>query len=383
MNLRTTLAQIWNNVQFSLLPQQEEDVGPLSQKHKRLISILELIRIEHFIARSYQSGIVGRPPKDRVALARSFVAKVALKLEFTSQLRDYLLSDKQLRRICGWENIRQIPSEAKFSRAFNEFAALKIPEQVHSALIKELYQDEIVGHVTKDSTAIEARQNVVRNSKKSPKKKEPRKRGKIKNGEFEENQLTRIERQRLGNMSVEEMLEELPKQCDFGKKKNPGGYHYIWKGYKLHVAVDDHCVPLAAIVTAASVQDNQVAIPLATKSNTVAKNFYDLMDSNYDVSGILEHSRSIGHVPIVDKRPANRLQKELKKAESKRRQITNWKPAEACRYQERAKSERFNALFKDYYGGGVVRYRGHLKASCHLMFGVLTLAASLLIDLVQ
>ena len=140
MTLRNTLSQIWNNVQFSLFPQQEEEIGPLSQKHKKLIAILELIRIEDFVGRYYQPGTVGRPCKDRVALARAFVSKIVFKLEYTNQLRDHLLSDKQLRRICGWESIRQIPSESKFSRVFDEFSVFKLPEQTHEALIKDLYK---------------------------------------------------------------------------------------------------------------------------------------------------------------------------------------------------------------------------------------------------
>jgi hypothetical protein len=383
MILRNTLSQIWNNIQLSLFPQQEEEIGPISEKHKKLIAILELIRIEYFVGRYYQRGGVGRPTKDRVALARAFVAKVIFKLEYTNQLRDYLLSDKQLRRICGWESVRQVPSESKFSRVFDEFSILKLPEQVHEALIKDLYCEEIVGHVTKDSTPIQARERAVKIPKKCQEQQKPKKTGRPRKGVIFEKKLTRIERQGTGKMSIKEMIEELPMHCDYGKKKSASGYPHIWKGYKLHVAVDDHCIPLAAIVTSASLQDNQAAIPLALKSEKVAKNFYDLMDANYDVTGILQHSRFLGHVPIVDKRPANAEQKKLKKAENKRRRIVNWLPSEDQRYKERSKSERFNALFKDHYGGGLVRYRGHTKASCHLMFGILSLAASLLLGFVK
>lgn len=382
MTLRTTLSQIWNNVQFSLFPQQEEDLGFLSQKHKKLISILELVRIEEFTGRLYIRGVVGRPAKARAALARAFVAKILFKLEFTNQLRELLLSDTQLRRICGWESSRHIPSEATFSRVFNEFSILKIPELAHKALIKDLYEDEIVGHVSKDSTPIEAREKAVK-APKPPQQEKRNKQGRPKKGQAIEKKLTRIERQALGTISLEEMLKELPTHCDCGKKKKPSGHHVVWKGYKLHAAVDDHCVPLAVIVTSASVQDNQVAIPLAIKSDQLVKNFYDLMDANYDVKGIRKHSESLGHVPIVETRPSNAKQKALKIAECRSRKAANWAPAEAIRYKERGKSERFNALFKDHYGGRLVRYRGHRKASCHLMFGVLSLAALLLLDLVK
>ncbi|MGK0184168.1 MAG: hypothetical protein ACI9YB_003493 [Halioglobus sp.] len=112
------------------------------------------------------------------------------------------------------------------------------------------------------------------------------------------------------------MLEELSKDCTFGKKKKPHGRDVVWKGYKLHLSTDDAGIPLAAIITAASVNDNQVAIPLTIKTDKVVTNFYDLMDSTYDVPGILEHSRSLGHVPIVDKMSFT-TEKKLKKSRAK------------------------------------------------------------------
>ena len=135
--MRTKLSQIWNNIQYKLFPFLEEEQGPLSSQHKKLISILELVRIESHLPNL--QGCIGRPRKHRAALARSFVAKITLKLFYTGQLRDYLLSDKQLRRICGWDNLREIPSESTFSRAFEEFSESNLPEIVHQKLIKELY----------------------------------------------------------------------------------------------------------------------------------------------------------------------------------------------------------------------------------------------------
>jgi Transposase DDE domain len=374
MVLRTTLSQIWGNVQYTLFPMQEEEIGPISEKHKKLIAILELIKIEHFVNLHCHNGFFGRPPKDRVPLARAFIAKIVLKLEFTNQLRDHLFSDKQLRRICGWNSSREIPSESKFCRVFEEFANLKLADLAHESLIKDMYEGEIIGHIVKDSTPIIAREKPVRKKKEI---KTPKKNGRPKKGEVREK--TRIENQQ--KMSLDEMLADLPKQCDFGKKKSANGHTLVWKGYKLHAAIDDHCIPLAAIVTSASLHDSQAAIPLAKKTDTVSQNFYDLMDSAYNVTGILEHSKSLGHVPLVGHWSKNSTAKAEKAAEDRRRERLNWLPSDEVRYNERKKAERFNALFKDYYGGASIRVRGHTKINCHLMFGVLTLAASLLLSL--
>ena len=48
-----------------------------------------------------------------------------------------LRNDAQLRQICGWKQLWQIPHEAAFSRAFTEFAAMELPQFVHEALIAE------------------------------------------------------------------------------------------------------------------------------------------------------------------------------------------------------------------------------------------------------
>jgi hypothetical protein len=41
-------------------------------------------------------------------------------------------------------------------------------------------------------------------------------------------------------------------------------------------------------------------------------NFYDLMDSTYDVSAIIEHSKALGHILLIDKNP--KRDKELQEA---------------------------------------------------------------------
>ncbi len=107
------------------------------------------------------------------------------------------------------------------------------------------------------------------------------------------------------------------------------------------------------------------------------------MDSAYDEIEIIEHSYRLGHVPIIDSHSRSKIQKEEKKAERDRKKILGFTTAEEKRYKERMPKERFNALFKDYYGGRNIQYRGHAKVSCHIMFGVLALTATILLKLVQ
>lgn len=376
MSFRETLSKYWNNVQYKLFPQLEQDLGEQSSEYKTLIAILELVRIEEFMSCGRFND--GRPPKDRRAIARAFIAKIVLKLPHTKQLVKQLKIDKQLRNICGWDDLMKIPSESKFSRSFHEFAKASLPDKVHQALIKSVYKDLIVGHVVKDSTEIEARE-------KHLKKDTVKNRNKLKEDKKKARKLGELNRRQkqLMEENLEYMIQDLPKYCDIGMKKSSKGYTRMWTGYKLHAAVDDHCVPLAAIVTSASLNDCEAAIPLATKTHQVVTNFYDLMDAAYDHPEIKEHSISLGHVPVIEKCPHTHAQKIEKREEEDRKKLLNFKTAEDKRYNERFPKERFNATYKDFNGGRNILYRGHLKVTCHIMFGVLTLAASTIIKLIQ
>jgi len=373
---REQLSQMWNNIQYTLFPDLEKRTYELCPEYKRLVTILEIVRIENHLPRSFE---LGRPPKDRIAMARSFIAKIALKLPYTKQLAHTLRQDEQLRVICGWDPNQKIPSESKFSRAFKEFSLTNLPDRVHQALIKELYVDKIVQHSIKDSTNIEVREKSIKKSpaKERRKIKDQERRRKKKEGELN------LREQQLKEPNLYRLLDNLPKQCDKGMKKNPQGFHTFWKGYKLHVNVDDNGIPLAAIITSASCNDCEVAIPLATKTNKVAFNLYDLMDAAYDYPEIKEHSRSLGHVPIIDKCARSAVQKKEKEDEEKRKEILNFQTAEEIRYKERWPKESFNAFYKDFCGGHRIYYRGHSKVNCHVLFGVLTATAILLLKFIE
>ena len=122
-----------------------------------------------------------------------------------------------------------------------------------------------------------------------------------KKGEEQPKVLTRLERQ--PTMHLPAMLDDLPTACDVGTKKNSKGYKDTWVGYKLHIDVADGQIPISCLLTSASLHDSQAAIPLATLSAERTTNLYDLMDAAYDAEQIREHSRSLGHVPLIDVNP--------------------------------------------------------------------------------
>jgi len=372
LSLLQTLSAYWIHIQGELLPGLDEALDcKLSPRHQQFVSVLGFARVETLLIACLE--VPGRPPCERTALARAFIAKAVFNLPTTRVLIDMLAADRTLRRLCGWQRAGAVPSEATFSRAFSEFAASALPQRLHQALIKHTHADRLVGHISRDSTAIEAREKPA---KPPPPPAAPkRKRGRPPRGSVTPPKpQRRIERQRT--MSLQAMLEDLPRHCDVGTKRNARGHQVSWIGYKLHIDSADGGIPISCVLTAASVHDSQAAIPLATMTAERVTSLYDLMDSAYDVAEIKDHSRSLGHVPIIDINP--RVTPGLKQAladEEKRQRLVGHTTAEQRRYAERSTAERVNSALKDNHGGRTVRVRGAAKVMCHLMFGMLTLTA--------
>lgn len=375
--LREVFAPYWQSIQTTLFPWLEEELGPLTADQQQLVQTLEIIRVEQHLPQHFR--VPGRPTKDRAAIARAFVAKAVYDMPTTRVLLDRLATDVALRRICGWETKRAVPSESVFSRAFAEFATMQLTQRVHEALIRKTHEDRLVGHLSRDSTAIEAREKPAQ--KEEPPEQPKPKRGRPKTGEERPKKLTRLQRQ--STMTKQAMLDDLPTDCDVGTKKNSKGFKETWIGYKLHIDVADGQIPISCILTSASLHDSQAAIPLATLSAERTTNLYDLMDAAYDAEEIRQHSRSLGHVPLIDINPrSNKALKAELAAEAARLQRIGFHLPEDVRYNERTAGERVNGRLKDEFGGRYVRVRGAAKVMCHCMFGVLALTADQLMRFV-
>ena len=323
----------------------------------------------------------GRPPHERSWLANAFVAKAVLGLTSTVGLIERLTVDRALRRICGFPLCRKLPSEATFSRAFDEFAQGCLAERVHEALIKEHLGEALIGHLSRDGTAIEARERPARSTGAAPASRvveqataptpaiPAKKRGRPRRGEVRAPaKVSPLQRQR--QQSLAQMLEDIPTACDRGTKCNAQGYKVSWNGYKLHLDTADCGVPIAALLSSASMHDSRAAIPLSLISAQRVTNLYDVMDAAYCSFELHKHCRSLGHVPLIDHNPRGGLKEAFE-------------PADAIRYNERTVAERSNARLKDEFGGNTLRVKGSTKVMGHLMFGVLALSADQLMRLRQ
>ena len=141
---RPLIGELWNSIQTWLLPVLEDELGELDEQHRQFVSVCE----------------------------------------------------------CGWETLGEVPSESTFSRAFGQFSSDNRPQTIHAALIKTHDGEKIAGHISRDATAIHAREKAV--------------------------------------AKAQEKTSQSKKEC--------------WCGYKLHRDVIDGDIPVSAILTSASLQ---------------------------------------------------------------------------------------------------------------------------------
>ncbi len=362
------LFKLVTTIQQTLFPALEKELAaPLGENGELFVTVIELSRPERLMERFEWQGL-GCPRKWRLPLVFSLIAKAVWNFPTTRALLDRLAHDPTLRRLCGWQKAAEVPSESTFSRAFAEFARGELAQAVHEALIKGQMGPKLVGHISRDSTAIEGREKAAKKPKRVPKPKA--KRGRPKKGEERPRpQPTRLERQ--GGRCLEENLADLPRACDCGAKKNSKGDNQYWRGYKLHLDTADGDIPVSAILTSASLHDSQAAIPLAQMTARRVVNLYDMMDSAYYAEPIMAASQRLGHVPIIEPKAFGRAR------------AAEMEAARRLRYAERTAAERVNSDLKDNHGGATVRVRGAVKVMCHLMWGVLVVTVKGLMRLLE
>jgi hypothetical protein len=357
MSQLAELGNLWNSIQTWLFPVLEDELGELDDRHREFVAICEICQPRTHLA-AYRWVGNGCPPKNRLALCKAFIAKAVWDFPTTRDLIDAVGHRPTLRRLCGWETISDIPGESTFSRAFAAFAEDQLPQRIQEAMIKARYGDKIAGHISRDATAIHAREKAA---KKKPKPEPPAE------GETPVSpEPTRLQRQL--ERTQDENLADLPRACAWGTKKDSKGKKQSWRGYKLHLDAIDGDVPISWLVTSASMHDSQAAIPLAQMSAERVTSLYDLADAAYDAKEIRQMSERLGHVAIIDHNP-------------RRGEKRQFAPAEAIRYRQRSSAERVNSHLHDNHGGRHVRVRGAAKVAAHLSFGLLVIAAEQLLTM--
>ncbi len=357
--MQKPLSQFWKRIQ-EFLPGFTQEPEFITSKHLDIMYVLDEIRLEDLFPNDGFISGRGRPKVERVPLARAFIAKAIINIDTTKLLIERIKADPTLRRICGWNRGSEVPCEATFSNVFSEFSENRILEKLHANIVIEAHKEIPIHHVSRDSTEIDARErpkpkNTELEVKQLAQKKYPR--GRPKKGENRpQKEPKKLERQR--SQGLEQMLRDLPCDCDKGTKKNAKGYCVSWNGYKLHADVVDGGVAVACILTSASVHDSQVSIPLEITTSNRVVSYYTLADSAYDAADIKEHISSMGKIAIIDNNPRRGEKIELTAIEK-------------SRYKNRTAVERLFSELKDSYGASKIWVKGHAKVMCHIMFGVI------------
>lgn len=330
----------------------------LTNEHRLFMHVLRVIEdAQPSISRP--RAWTGRPAYRNEPIMRAHFARNIFHIETVTDLRNRLISDPNLRTICGFTSV---PSPATFSRRYAAFSKRTPMIQTLDTIVHGSHDGRIVGHINRDSAPILTRETPVTRKRDTVSPLPPRKRGRPRKEDVrQEKEPTQIEKQIEQSISIS--LSELPKTCAWGCKKNSQGNMATWKGYKLHLDISDTGFPISAIVTGANVHDSQVAIPLEKMTEEKVQHLYSVMDAAYDADSIATFIKGRGRVPLIDQNKRRGTQREP------------FSPSQKERYKVRTTVERAYAHLKDWLLPEQIFVRGIEKVSFLLMSGVVCLAA--------
>src|SRR5260370_14298344 len=110
---------------------------------------------------------------------------------------------------------------------------MELPQFVHEALIRETQKDRLIGHIARDSTAIEAREKCE--SKTDETAELNRMKIAKQNRGCLRQDAPRMDRQLF--MRVADMLSEISNTCNIGAKRDAAGNPRYWRPSKQHLHV--------------------------------------------------------------------------------------------------------------------------------------------------
>ena len=354
----------WLTIQPSLFNFLEDEVGELDEEQKLFVRVAESLELRQIAVRYGWCGN-GRKPSSRLAIFKLLLMKHVWNWPETKDALGEVRRSPALRRLCGWEARADIPSKSTVSRAFADFALDKMADDLLARFAGKIFKGRIVLHRSIDSTEIDARERPATKDEKAHAAKSAAIKAQIDANTEDFNALAAQK-----DRDLDTNISLLPMLCDWGCKRNSKGKTQFWRGYKLHIAVVDGDIPIAACLTSASVHDSKAAIPLMQKADAAALSLYDLEDAAYDAREIREFSEANGHVAIIDSNP----RRGEPKPEGRGERFVHIVPVEKVRFRNRTGVERVNGHLHDAHGGRNVRVRGHAKVFLHLVLGLLVIA---------
>ena len=295
---------------------------------------------------------VGRIGYDLLSIFGILMLKLHYHMRTMKETLLLLQENMNLRDIL---DISQVPSEASMSRLSRNVENIVSINSMHERLIGVYTQEmeRIIGHLSIDSTTIEAREKPFRKKKHAQKEqKPPKKRGrKAKGSQEEQEYLKRIAQEEEARLqylaeSPDKSISELEMRCSITAKQNSKGNKQWFIGYKAHIATDDFGVPICFVVTGACVHDSKVAVPLLKIANQETEFFYILLDKGYISPAVNNYADMIGRKVIIDRKGYKGVSP------------IPLEPAYAERYKARTTVERTNSELKDGFLPDKIYKRG-------------------------
>ena len=209
------LLALWGELSKRVFPFIMEEVGELDDGHKLFVEVCEAVIDPKDFEYARWAGN-GRPKASRLAMFKAYLLKMTLNLQGDKDLVGLLRQQPLSRRLCGWSSAGLVPSPSTFCRAFAEFAERGFTDRWFADFVREFHGDAPVETVSYDSAPVPLRAKAV-NAKKLLSEVDP----------DQPDPPPRLEWQR--GQKAESAAAELPKECEWGCKKDSQGKTKFWE----------------------------------------------------------------------------------------------------------------------------------------------------------
>ncbi|QKY71361.1 IS1182 family transposase [Lentibacillus sp. CBA3610] len=298
--------------QTSLFGIQELYEMEPTQKYEAIISAIDLDSIYHEVTKKSRLGA----PKELnyAAMIISIFIRYIERIPTIKDLVKRLNDDIAFKLNCGFLVSDPIPSEASYSRLFAKLSESNILEKAQEKVALQAIAE---GFIVDDTVAIDATHFEARDQappKEEKPKPEPKKRG--RKSKEERDQWLKEQAEKEANMplydkrieaqlgvSLTELRDEVPRDPQWGVKKNSKGKNEFWFGYKGHLAVGASSqYILQSLFSSANLNDGKAAIPLLKgmdESLPLSDLRYQTMDAGYDFEPIYQQVYQMGQQSII------------------------------------------------------------------------------------
>ena len=291
--------------------QELYDMQP-TQKYDAIISVINLDMIYYEVMKKSRRG--APETLNYPAMIITLFIRYVERIPTIKDLIKRLNHDIAFKLDCGFLVSDNVPSEASYSRLIDNLEDSNVLEIVQEKIIEQAIED---GFIMDDTIAIDATHFEARDQAPPKKKKEktaPKKRGRKPKAEREqwlkeqaekEANLPIYEKKIEAQLTVDlsELRDEVPRNPQWGVKKNSEGKNVYWYGYKGHLAVGTSSqYVLQSLFSSGSLNDGKAAIPLLKGVHerlSISTIRYQTMDAGYDYEPIYKQVYTMNQQSII------------------------------------------------------------------------------------